>query len=94
MRPALWAIFFLLTFWGVATARHARDSWKLKALDEAAVLTNRLGDAPLTADREQIYRIVAQDVGDDEDRNEIMNFRVGLVALAKDGSPANLSLGS
>jgi len=83
-------------------AQHPRDDWKLKPFDLEARFTHSLANAPLTsAERDQIYRIVDSDVHNafsdaqrEEERKAIMNFRVGSVALARNGSKQILVRGT
>jgi len=96
------AIFFLLIFGNIAGAQPARDDWKVKPFDLEAHLTHTLADAPLTSiERDQIYRIVDEDVHDsfsdagrEEERKVVMSLLVGSIALARDGSQQILVRGT
>jgi hypothetical protein len=93
-------IVFLFT--SALVAERPRDDWKLKPFDWESHLTHSLAEAPLTAnERDQIYRIVDEDVHDSfgdaeraEERKAVMSFRVGSVALARNGSEQILVRGT
>jgi hypothetical protein len=83
-------------------AQHPRNSWRQKPFDLEASLAHTLADAPLTTrEREQIYRVLDQNVHHsfsdaerEEERKTIMSFRVGSIALAQDGSQQILVQGT
>jgi hypothetical protein len=86
-------IVFLWT--SALVAQHPRDSWKLKPFDLEAHLTHPLADAPLTTgERDQIYRAIESSGADSADRDAIMDFRVGAISLAKNGSEQILVRGT
>src|ERR1700733_5465843 len=85
-----------------AAAQYPRDSWKLKPFARETHLTHTLADAPLKSnEREQIYRVLDQNVNDsfsdpdrEEQRKAVMSFRVGIIALAQNGSQQILVRGT
>jgi hypothetical protein len=87
---------------GALMAQSPRDDWKVKPFDLDAHLNHSLADAPLTSsDRDQIYRIVDQDVHNsfsdaerEEERKAIAYFRVGSITLSQGGSQQVLVRGT
>jgi hypothetical protein len=85
----LLAVLFCAT---IAAAQHPRDSWKLPAISLEEPLPHSLADAPLSAaEREQVFSALDNRMHDD--RKMIMSTRIGLIALATNGSKQILALG-
>lgn len=65
----------------VSPAQHPRNSWRLKAANPQMYA---MKDAPISSsDREEIRRMIEESVGREE-RQAIIDFEVGLIALSSD----------